>query len=161
MYRIKHMPAKCSESVLCDCVSSLHSVSSLCLPCTLCCQKDAWWQAGSEQSTHICTRAPLIPIIHKFSRRDLYPPPALQCLLSLSLTSLWLLGRNEMSQKIRTWTCSHVAAHNGDDSCWSPLVICSGISGISSHFFISPFYVSPWFVCSFIFKKPCSLKRHL
>lgn len=59
-------------------------------------------------STHIRPRAPLIPIIHKFSQRDLYPPSALQCLLSLPPTSLWLLGRNEMSQCIRTQIHSHV-----------------------------------------------------
>lgn len=33
--------------------------------------------AGAEQSAHICPRAPLIPIIHKFTQRDPYPPSAL------------------------------------------------------------------------------------
>lgn len=51
---------------------------------------------------HICPRAPVIPIIHKFSQSDLYLPSGLQCLLSRSPTSLRLLTRNEMSQYVHT-----------------------------------------------------------
>lgn len=97
---------------------------------------------GQGLSTHIRPRAPLIPIIHKFSQRDLYPPSALQCLLSLPPTSLWLLGRNEMSQCIRTQTHS---MSDGDDSCLSPLLLI--LLHLSLTFFPCFTFSCPSFVC--------------
>lgn len=104
------MSAEYSEG---DCGSSRDLVSSLspslsrslCLRTTV---SSVGMRDGRQGlSTHIRPRAPLIPIIHKFSQKDLYPPSALQCLLSLPPTSLWPLVRNEMSQCICTQTRWH------------------------------------------------------
>lgn len=130
------MPAEYSEG---DCGSSWHLVSSLGLsPSRSLCLRTTVSSVGMRDgrqslSTHIRPRAPLIPIIHKFSQRDLYPPSALQCLLSLPPTSPWLLRRNEMSQYIRTQTCSHVWWW------WQPSVSSAHL-GISLFFFLT-FYV--------------------
>lgn len=61
--------------------------------------------ARAEQSTHIGPRALLILIIHKVTKRDLYPPSA-RSFSYLHPKSHWILRKND-----------------GDGSCFSASVI--------------------------------------
>lgn len=93
---------------------------------------DAWW--WPERGAHIRPRAPLIPIIHKFSQKDLYPPSALRCRLSVPTASLWLLRRNEMPRYKRTQTLSHVWL-------WWQQSVSSTHLSLASLTYLSPLYL--------------------
>ena len=152
--RHKDTSAEYSEG---DCGSSWHLVSRL-WPVSVSLSLfedsrvvsgDAWW--WPERGAHIRPRAPLIPIIHKFSQRDLYPPSALWCLLSVPTTSLWLLGRNEMPRYKRTQTHSHVwwRWQQSVSSTHLSLASLTYLSPFPFHFFFFfflPFMSIIWFV---------------
>lgn len=144
--RHKDTSAEYSEG---DCGSSWHLVSRL-WPVSVSLSLfedsrvvsgDAWW--WPERGAHIRPRAPLIPIIHKFSQRDLYPPSALWCLLSVPTTSLWLLGRNEMPRYKRTQTHSHVwwRWQQSVSSTHLSLASLTYLSPFPFHFFFFFFYL--------------------
>lgn len=71
----------------------------------------AWWPAGSERSAHIRPRAPLIPIIHKVSHRDWYPPPARPAVsficvpgFSVAIRKEWEVPAHTNTQSVRLHT---------------------------------------------------------